>query len=283
MNPTLHAYKTGWRRALIQTRISLTTPSDVFGYVLPVGIAVLVLAFLRGVEIDDSPVGLGAMNMPSLMGMMIVWSGVFGVVGILVMDRTNGTLLRAKSMPGGMTGYLVGNTVSLAMFTAITVSVILVTGLLLFDGLRFTSPDRWLMFLSVLLLGIASTIPVGAVLGALIDKPQNMGLVMLPFMGLIAISGIFYPITALPGWLQAIGQVFPLYWAGLGMRHALLPDAAAAVEIGHSWRTLTMFAVLAVWAVASMALAPKLLSRMARRESGSSVAQRREKMYQEWG
>ena len=49
---------------------------------------------------------------------------------------------------------------------------------------------------------------------------------MLPMMGLIAISGIFYPITALPGWLQWIAQVFPVYWLGLGMRSALLPDAA---------------------------------------------------------
>jgi ABC-2 type transport system permease protein len=110
-----------------------------------------------------------------------------------------------------------------------------------------------------------------------------MGLVMMPFMGLIAISGIFYPITALPGWLQAIGQVFPVYWLGLGMRHAMLPDAAVAVEIGGSWRTLTMFLVLAAWTVASMSIAPKLLSRMARRESGSTMAARRKLVEQNWG
>ncbi|WP_307789209.1 ABC transporter permease [Glycomyces salinus] len=283
MNPTAHAYRTGWRRALIETRISLTTPSDLMGFMLPVGIMVTVLLFLRGVDIEGTSVSLGSMSMPSLIGMMIVWSGVLGVQGVLVMDRTNGTLLRAKSMPGGMTGYLIGHLGSIAIFIAFSVTVLMIVGLVFFDGLAFASPDRWLLFVAVFALGLAATMPMGAVLGALIDNPRNMGLVMMPFMGLIAISGIFYPITALPGWLQVIGQVFPTYWLGLGMRHAMLPDAAVAVEIGDSWRTLTMFVVLAAWAVVSMALAPKLLSRMARRESGSSMAARRKLVEQNWG
>ncbi len=283
MNPTMHAYKTGWRRALIETKVTLTTPSDVIGTLFPLVIGVTVLLFLRGVDIEGAPVSLGSMSMPSLIGMFIVWGGVFGVLGTMVMDRTNGTMLRAKSMPGGMTGYLVGHLGSIAIFTAFSVMVMLVVGLVFFDGLEFASPDRWLLFLAVLVLILAATVPLGAVLGALLDNPNNMALVMLPFMGLIAISGIFYPITALPDWLQAIGQVFPTYWAGLGMRHALLPDSAVAVEIGQSWRTLTMFIVLAAWSAASMAFAPKLLSRMARRESGSTMAARREKMQQDWG
>lgn len=283
MNPAVHVYKTGWRRALIETRISLSTPSDVLGIIFPLGVVITVLLFLRGVDIEDSPVSLGSMSMPSLIGMMIVWGGAFGVIGTMLMDRTTGTMLRAKAMPGGMTGYLVGKLGMTTLVTAFNVVVLLVVGLLLFDGLDFASPGRWLLFLAVLVLGLTATIPLGAVLGALIDNPSNMVLVMMPFMGLVAISGIFYPITALPDWLQVIGQIFPTYWTGLGMRHALLPDSAVVVEIGGSWRTLTMFIVLAAWSAASMAFAPKLLSRMARRESGSTMAARREKMQQNWG
>jgi ABC-2 type transport system permease protein len=199
------------------------------------------------------------------------------------MDRTNGTLLRAKSMPGGMTGYLVGHVVSTAMFVLASVAVMLAAGLILFSELEFDTPDRWLLFLAVVVMGIVTTLPLGAVLGALVNNPKNMGLVMLPVMGSVAISGIFYPITALPGWLQAIGQALPMYWMGLGMRHAMLPDSMAAVEIGGEWRTVMMFAVLAVWAVAALALAPRLLRRMARRESGSAVAERRAEMQKQWG
>ncbi len=96
-------------------------------------------------------------------------------------------------------------------------------------------------------------------------------------MGLVSISGIFYPISGFPGWLQGVAQLFPVYWLGLGVRSALLPGALASVELGHSWRHLETFGVLGLWAVAGLVLAPVVLRRMARRESGSAVAARRER------
>jgi ABC-2 type transport system permease protein len=61
------------------------------------------------------------------------------------------------------------------------------------------------------------------------------------------------------------------------MRSALLPDALSAVEIGESWRYLETVLVLGAWAAVGLVLAPIVLRRMARRESGSSMATRREK------
>jgi ABC-2 type transport system permease protein len=103
---------------------------------------------------------------------------------------------------------------------------------------------------------------------------------MLPVMAVTAISGIFYPSYALPGWVQGIAQVFPIYWLGLGMRSAFLPDAAVAAEIGDSWRRLETLAVLGVWAVVGLGVAPMVLGRMARRESGSAVNDRRRQALQ---
>jgi ABC-2 type transport system permease protein len=57
------------------------------------------------------------------------------------------------------------------------------------------------------------------------------------------------------------------------MRSALLPDAMAAGEVGGSWRTATMVVVLALWAVAGFAVAPRVLRRTARRTSGRSLRQ----------
>jgi ABC-2 type transport system permease protein len=103
---------------------------------------------------------------------------------------------------------------------------------------------------------------------------------MLTVGALTAISGIFYPIAALAGWLQTLAHAFPLYWLGLGMRSALLPDAAAAAEIGGSWRPVETTLVLLAWAVAGLLLAPPILRRMARRESGSAMEERRHRAMQ---
>jgi ABC-2 type transport system permease protein len=176
-----------------------------------------------------------------------------------------------------MLGYLIGKVVNISGQIAFAVAITLVVGAFLFTGLAIGSPGSWLTLAWVLVLGLLATLPLGAVLGSLFPSERSDALMVLLLAGLTAISGIFYPITHLPVFLQWTGQVFPMYWLGLGMRSALLPNAMAAVEISHSWRQLATFGVLSAWAVAGLVLAPAVLRRMARRESGSSVAARREK------
>ena len=94
------------------------------------------------------------------------------------------------------------------------------------------------------------------------------------------VSGIFSPLATMATWVQILGQLTPTYWLGLGLRSTLLPESAVVAEIGGSWRTLLTIGVLLIWAIGGLILAPMLLRRMARRESGSSVAARREKALQ---
>jgi ABC-2 type transport system permease protein len=67
------------------------------------------------------------------------------------------------------------------------------------------------------------------------------------------------------------------------MRSALLPDAAAEVELGESWRHLETIVVLGGWAVVGLLSALIVLPRMARKESGSRMAERRKKALQRLG
>jgi ABC-2 type transport system permease protein len=67
------------------------------------------------------------------------------------------------------------------------------------------------------------------------------------------------------------------------MRSALLPDSADTVEIGESWRHLETIGVLGTWAILGLIVAPIVLRRMAQRESGSRVAERREQLLQRTG
>lgn len=283
VNPTVNAYRTGLRRGLISTRIMLTNASDVLSTLVPLAVFIATLLFMQRGNFQGVDVGLGAMNLPSIIAMAVLFSAVMGIAGVLAMDRSNGTLLRSKSVPNGTTGYLIGEITSNAILAVVQAVLLLVVGLVLFSELEFGTPDRWLLFAAVILLGLLAVLSIGAVVGALVNSPKNMGLVMLPMMGLIGISGIFYPLVALPLWLQWIAQVFPLYWFGLGLRASLLPESMAAVEVAGSWRLEWVFIVLALWAVVCLVIAPKLLARMARRESASTFAARRRAIQQEWG
>jgi ABC-2 type transport system permease protein len=251
-----------------------------WNYVFMPTVFLIVMYFLRGKSVPGTDFSLGAMSIPSVIGMQVAFGGLVILATVLIIEREDGTLLRAKATPNGMLGYLVGKVVTVSSMSLVSLAIVLVPGAFLFEGMRLDSPASWSTLAWVLLLGLVATIPMGAVIGSLLPGPRSLGFVMVPTMGLVATSGIFYPIGGFPAWLQGIAQVFPIYWLGLGMRSALLPGSMAAVEIGGSWRHLKTVGVLGLWAVAGLILAPIVLRRMARRESGSSVAERREKALQ---
>lgn len=270
------AVRAGFSRGWIETRQGLTEPGHIVSYLIfPVAYAV-VLLFMRDSTVPGTSYALGAMVLPSLVGMSIAFGGLMGPAGTIAMDREDGTLLRAKVTPNGMLGYLIGKIVMFASTTLIGLVALIIPGVMVAGDLVFDA-RTWLLLALIFALGMISTVPIGVALGSLARSSAQTGLVFLASVLLIVPSGIFYPITALPTWLQWIGQAFPFYWLALGARSAMLPAEMAAAEIGDSWRALEMFAVLGAWAVMGMVLAPILLRRMARRQSGSAVARTRER------
>lgn len=273
--------RAGWNRGLIELRQSFTNGAELFSHFLWPVLMLVALFFLRHRDFGSTGLLLGALALPSILGM----NAAMGMVSMsqqLTADREDGTLLRAKAVPDGVRGYVVGKVVSVAGGLIVDLAILLIPGLVLVDGIALGSA-HWLTLVWVLLLGLVATLPIGAVLGSVFSSTRSQGLVMLPMMAMIATSGIFYPVTSMPDWTQGFAQVFPVYWLGLGMRSALLPDSAVTVEIGESWRHLETIGVLGAWAVLGLVLAPIVLRRMARRESGSTVAERREKALQRVG
>jgi ABC-2 type transport system permease protein len=241
----------------------------------------IALFFFRHRELAGSPFALGALMLPGALGMFVAF-GMMLMVQCLPADREDGTLLRARATPGGMAGYLAGKLLASSLSVLVYLATIGVPGAFITGGLHLADVS-WSRLAWVLILGMAATQLLGAALGVLMPSPRSAGYVSLPLLGLTAVSGIFYPVTAMPGWLQGTAQVFPVYWLGLGMRSALLPNSAASVEIAASWRTPQTAAVLSAWVLAGLIIAPLALRRMARRESGSRVAQRRGRALQGTG
>jgi ABC-2 type transport system permease protein len=202
---------------------------------------------------------------------------VIGPAYHLAMEREDGTLLRHKAIPHGLRGYFTGQLVLHGAGMVPQLLIILVPSLLLFDDVMSGGSSGWLTVLWLLPLGFLATMPIGMIIGALVPNTQKVGTWgMLPILVLTGISGIFFPIQELWGWVQVVAQAFPVYWLGLGMRSAFLPDSAAALEIAGSWRTGWTALVLAVWAAIGWILTPIVLRRMARRQSGSQVAAARD-------
>jgi len=276
MTPTMAAARAGVMRGWMEIRQTFTTAQDLWNYFFPNVILLVVMFFMKGAAVPGTNFSLGSRTLPSVVGMGVAFAGMVTLAMSLAVEREDGTLLRAKAIPNGMLGYLIGKIVLVAGMVVASQVIVLVPSLIMLDGISI----NWFTLVWVLVLGLVASLPIGALIGSLFSNPRNAGLIMLPMMGFTAISGIFYPISSMPDWLQGIAQLFPIYWLGLGMRSAMLPAALRMAEIGDSWRHLETVGVLLAWAVVGLLVAPMVMRRMARRESGSSVAARRERALQ---
>jgi ABC-2 type transport system permease protein len=271
MSPRVVAIGAGLRRGWIEFSQTVAA-GEILGWLWTSIIGLIVLYVLNDRTVPGTDFSLGSGAIPGFVGMNVVLTGMMGLAMVLTMEREDGTLLRMKAIPNGMLGYLTAKVASQTAMTITIMLIVLIPAGFLFGGMNLTSVSSWLMLVAVLILGLTAMLPLGAIVGSLLSSPQTIGLVTFALMGLAGISGVFYPLTALPVWLQWIGQTFPMYWLGLGMRAALLPEAMSAVEVGGSWRHLEMVGMLGAWAVFGFVTAPVLLQRMAARQSGSSVA-----------
>nr|WP_221194840.1 ABC transporter permease [Hoyosella altamirensis] len=271
-------------RGWIEFLNSLRSPQDL-GYYLFFGAGVLVyLYFNRNSAVEGTDLLYPAVALPSILGALIAFGAYIGPMYALAVEREDGTLLRAKATPHGMTGYVSGQVLFQSVSAIPMLAILIIPGLFLFDGFAAQGVGSWLAVLGLIVLGLLAVLPIGIVVGSLIKSPNKIGTWgMLPMIIMFGISGIFFPLQALWGWVQVVAQFLPMYWLGLGMRSALLPGDAVALEIGESWRTIEMIGVLGLWAVIGLLLTPVVLRRVARRQSGSAVEagkQRAMQMYQ---
>ena len=273
---TAHAVRLGVRRGWTEFVQGLRSTQDQWFYLFTAFLAVGYLYLRRDTQVDDSGLMLPSVALPSILAGLIVFGLVIGPAYSLAMEKEDGTLLRAKAVPHGLVGYFAGQLVLHSASLVPQTVAVLLPSFLLFDDLM-ADPSGWFTVAWVVVLGLLAALPIGMMIGAVVPSVQKVGMWgMLPVMVLAGISGIFYPIQALWGWVQVVAQVFPMYWMGLGMRSAFLPDSYASAEIGGSWRTAETVAVLGAWAVVGALVAPALLRRMASRQSGSQVAAARE-------
>lgn len=91
-----------------------------------------------------------------------------------------------------------------------TCMVILLLAPILFKA---NLPSQFPLFFLALAIYIFVSLSIGSMLGLTVKNQAKLTMIaQLVFLPSIMLSGIMFPITLLPDFLQVIGQVFPAYW-----------------------------------------------------------------------
>jgi len=97
---------------------------------------------------------------------------------------------------------------------------------------------------ALLLLGVASVSFVGiGMMTAVLPLISPEKGTQLGFMGqgiMLVVSGVYYPVSVLPGWMEAISKISPATYALRGIRDAILNGAGPAAVWGDIWPLLVI-------------------------------------------
>ena len=249
------AWRTGLGLGRLEVRAFFRErQSVVFVFALPVVLLVM-LGSIFGHEATSHGVSVGALFAA---GMIAGGVGAtsFENLGLnIAAERDRGTLKRLRGTPMSPAAYFIGKVVLVLVCTVAEVVVLMAVGVAFYHLQLPTSAGRWWTLAWVLGLGTVACSLAGIAISSLPRSGTNAGpVIMLPFVVLQFISGVYVPYSDVPPWLQHIAALFPLKWMSQGLRSVFLPGRAVALEPAHAWQHGQIALVLAAWIAGGLVL-----------------------------
>lgn len=195
---------------------------------------------------------------PGIIGMTVIMSSFMAGISV-VWDREFGFLKEVLVAPISRAAVAVGKTLGSA-----TIALFQGTLILLFAPLIGVSLSVWtiLAILPLMFLLAASMGALGVLLATRIRSMEAFQAVMQMLMfPMVFLSGAFFPVQGLPGWLNALVKLNPATYGITPLRQVMLGTSAdypfAVSILGHTmslWNNITVLAffgatmtLLAIW------------------------------------
>ncbi len=185
---------------------------------------------------------------PGIIALTIQQTGLFSVANVLVALKQWGVLRRMMATPMRALDFLSAQVISRVLVTTMQAAIILAAGFFLF---HFHFYGNLLYLLLVAALGSGIFIAIGFAISGYAKTvetaPPLINLIALPMMFL---SGIFFPRSVMPEWLQTITQYSPLSFLADALR-------SISVEGATLWGVRWQVAGIIAWLVISVFVATR--------------------------
>lgn len=226
----------------------------VFTFAFPI-VFLFLFASIFSDDVEGADITASQLYVAAMIAAGIV-SVSFQSLGIsIAIERDEKVLRRLRGTPMPPASYFLGKIWLVLVTGALETAALLVVGVTFFDVDLPASAGKWLTFGWIFVLGLTGC----ALLGIAISSVPKSGrsatsVVVLPFLVLQFISGVYIAIDTIPGWMLNISAVFPLKWMCQGFRGVFLPESAAVLEQAGSWEYGRVALVLCAWCVGGLAL-----------------------------
>jgi ABC-2 type transport system permease protein len=199
-----------WPLTWLEIKIFVREPLGLFGaLVVPVLMFLVLGRLMRNAEgpaASESPF-LASGGLPVLAAIVIATSAVVSLVTIIAIYREGGILKRLRATPLRPATILTAHVIVKLAFTALTLALLLAVG----RRYATASPGQVAPFVAAVLFSTAGILSIGFLIASLVPTARFAqpvaGLIFYP---MIALSGLFFPIAALPPWLRTVARAMPL-------------------------------------------------------------------------
>jgi ABC-2 type transport system permease protein len=207
----------------------------------------LTIVFIaEGVEATGGRLDVERATASLLIG-AVIWSYLGIVFEILTetvaFERWEGTIEYTFMAPLPRVLHLLGMGTFAVLYGVLRTAALFAV-VALFFGLDFTGANFGAA-LVVLAVASVSFVGVGMVTAVLPlispEKGAQLGFVAQGM--LLVVSGVYYPVEVMPGWMQAIATISPATYALDGIRDAVLDGAGLGAVWGDVWPLLVLGAV----------------------------------------
>ena len=158
-----------------------------------------------------------------------------GVTETITMERWEGTIEYTFMAPVSRFVHMFG-TCAFALLHGLVLTVLQLVVLGLFFHLDLGGAN-WPTALLVMALGSVSLIGLGIISAVLpmlfTERGSQMAYIIRAV--LLLVSGVYYPITVLPGWMQVAAKASPAYYMLDGLRQSIMQGKGIATIWGDVW------------------------------------------------
>lgn len=189
---------------------------------------------------------------PGLIGMAVLFASLMGGVSI-IWDREFGFLKEILIAP--VSRFYVALGKAIGGVTTAMIQGMLILIIAWFIGVHYVSIWGVMAGIGVMFISGIGFIGLGIALASRIESHEGFQMVMsFLTMPLVLLSGAFFPISNLPGWLKALVYANPLTYGVEALRYCLLGSSTIPISIS--------LLVLVLFALAMIALGGKLFGIM---------------------
>jgi ABC-2 type transport system permease protein len=179
----------------------------------------------------------------------LVWaylSAVLDDISLVVQwERWEGTIEHTLMAPVPRSLHLLGMSVFGVLHGAVRTTLIFAIALLFFN-VDF-SQANWFGAVSVAVVGSVSVAALAVLAGVLplLYPERGSQMSMMVQASLLLVSGVYYEVSVLPGWLQIFSHISPATYILRGIRGAMI-DGASVSDLAPTMGWLAVFAVVLV-------------------------------------